>query len=143
MSPRPFLGVLTALALLVVASVTGAGEAQAHGGHAHHASAAAAVSTADAHDLAILEAELSNLADEAGDAQRDADRQASNEQAPRACDGHCCGLAGPGCCSLTPPIPADATCRSPARDASTLPAHDGERDGLGPQSILRPPRIPA
>lgn len=143
MSLRALLGVLTALAILSVASVIGAGEASAHGGHAHHAIAAAAPSPADAGEIAVIEAELSKLGAEAGDAQADGAGQASNEQPPRACDGHCCGMAASSCCSLAPPAMTGAPALAPTRAAAIAPAHDGEREGLGPRSILRPPRVPA
>ena len=138
MSLRRLLGIFVALAVLSIASGATAVGALAHGAHAHPTAVTPAsfqllVDVGQASAAGWVATDEDNLTLPA------ANRDAHNDRLPAPCYDHCCGIAGLSCCGLTQhPIWLAALCDSGA--GKVIAVNDRRPEGLGPYSILRPPR---
>ena len=139
MSLHSITGILVALAILSIASVTTAGGALAHGAHAHRAVATPALSQNLGFDEQAPAAEIAaatqadNLALPVGDCD------APDDRSPAPCQGHCCGVAGLSCCGLIR-HPVWIAALFDSGSGEVIAVNDRSPEGLGPSSILRPPR---
>lgn len=64
----------------------------------------------------------------------------TEQGSPAACGGYCCAIHSSPCCSFAPPSGTRFACPLAATTSAPLFA-DEPRDGLPPESLLRPPKI--
>ena len=137
---RRTLSVILLLAVVLIAGTFASAPAMAHAGHSHSASqvGAGASSTTSDIDRALVEQmdfhALMLNAESSPDPQLPVDGQ------ERSCDGRCCALGVHACCGFASSAPVALASRPSAGNAPTIPPSDQVRDGLAPESLLRPPR---
>jgi hypothetical protein len=144
MQLRRLLSLLVALAIITIAGAFASAPALAHKGHSHpvESSAVAAAIEATFETLRAAEAppQYANFVEQAQHAVASglADWPVNEGQTP--CDGHCCLLSASPCCSFMPAVSSQSMACAPLSELGSPPPGDRVRDGLAPDSLLRPPQ---